>query len=93
MILMKLRKILSNLFGKNLKTESKSQEIARAKTIERIEARGYKLVDVSGRYNGKIAARRYILTDPKGNTLDNNGNGFACSSDALKSIRNEPRIK
>jgi len=89
---MKLPKILINLFKKNQKTESRSQEIARAKTIERIEARGYKLVDVSGRYNGKIATRRYILTDPKGNTIDNNGEGFACSSDALKSIRNEPRI-
>lgn len=62
-------------------------------TISRIEARGYQLVDVSGHYNGKVATRRYVLKDPDGKTLDNDGDGFACSKDALKSIQDTPRLK
>jgi hypothetical protein len=89
---MELKKLLSKLFRRKRKGSRRSQDAVRAETISRIRARGFELVDVSGQYNGKIAVRRYVLTDPKGHTLDNNGEGYACSSDALKAIIDRPRI-
>jgi hypothetical protein len=89
--IMKLPKAIRRLFKMKGGTRRRGQEEARAEIAGRIEARGYQLLDVSGLHNGKIAARRYILIDPEGNTLDNGGNGFACSADALKSIIDVPR--
>ncbi len=77
---------------KRRRTRRKPDDV-RAETIERINARGYELVDVSGFYNGKVAARRYLLTDPNGNTIDNGGEGFTSSAEALQSIIKQPRIK
>lgn len=84
---------ISRLLRRRRRFTRRDQDSARAETAKRIEARGYQLIDVSGNYNGKIAARRYLLMDPDGNKIDNNGEGFACSADALRSIIDEPRLK
>jgi hypothetical protein len=48
---------------------------------------GFKLVDMSGWHQGKLATRRYYLIDPGGNLMDNDGEGYHSTSAAYRAAK------
>jgi hypothetical protein len=52
--------------------------------LARIEEMGFTVQDRSGIHNGKFASRRYFLLTKSGKVLDNDGDGYASSSEAYR---------
>jgi len=59
----------------------------RQSALEGIEQMGFKLVDLRGWHEGKHATRRYHLIDPKGNVMDNGGEGYYSTSAAFRAAQ------
>ena len=49
-----------------------------------MEEMGFTVQDRSGLHNGKFASRRYFLLTTGGKLLDNDGEGYASSSEAYR---------
>jgi hypothetical protein len=56
----------------------------REERLSRIRELGYEVQDRSGIHNGQFASRRYFLVGPNGIVLDNDGSGYASSSEAFR---------
>lgn len=54
---------------------------------ETIRSLGFEVEDLSGVHGGIVAYRRYRLIGSDGRVLDNDGQGFASMSEALKTAR------
>ncbi len=61
----------------------------RDQRLAKIRELGFKIEDRSGTYQGQVASRRYFLTSPSGKVLDNEGSGYASSSEAFRAAMAE----
>jgi len=79
MRVVKLPLSLRRLLGQHSdRTERREDRLTRLKEM------GYVVHDRSGLHNGQFASRRYFLVSPSGKVLDNDGPGYASSSDAFR---------
>lgn len=78
----RLPRMIRRLLG-----QQSSRKVQRHTTISKIEAMGFKVEDLSGWHEGKFASRRYRLIDSDGKVLDNDGAGFASSSEAYRAAQ------
>jgi len=65
----------------------KKRKARHESTLSRIEALGFRVQDVGGLHNGKVADERYMLTDPNGEPFNNLGDGFPTIYEAYKAAR------
>jgi hypothetical protein len=56
----------------------------RDQRLSKIREMGFEVQDKSGTYKGKVATRCYILVAKDGKVLDNDGQGYASSSEAFR---------
>jgi len=84
MPIVKLVRAIKSLFGiKPNRDERRDQRLAKIRQL------GFKIEDRSGTYKGQVASRRYFLTSPSGKLLDNDGSGYASSSEAFRAAMAE----
>lgn len=76
---MKLARFFKKLFGiRPNRAERRDQRLASIREM------GFQVQDKSGTYKGKVATRCYVLVSPEGKVMDNDGQGYASSSEAFR---------
>ena len=78
---MKLPKFLRKIAGNDSTREEK-----RDARFAEIEAKGFKILNLSGVYEGKYAGRRYHVVTPSGERLTNDGLGYASSMEVQRAV-------